>query len=71
MLVAQGRPGTVDGGKREATVYAFPVICMAEGLGNKLGRAILQLKKDEKEMKRNVCASPSYMVFFLQDGKHS
>lgn len=45
MLVAQGRPGTVDGEKWEATVYAFPVICMAEGLGNKLGRAILQVKK--------------------------
>lgn len=46
-------------------MYAFTVISMAEGLGNKLGKAILQVKKKMRK-KRNVCASPSYTGFSVR-----
>lgn len=69
MFGAQGRPGTVDGEKWEATVYAFTVISMAEGLGNKLGKAILQVKK--KWERKGTSVPPHLTRVFLWDGTHS
>lgn len=36
-------------------MYAFTVISMAEGLGNKLGKAILQVKKKNEKEKERLC----------------
>lgn len=50
-------------------MYAFTVISTAEGLGNKLGRAILQVKK--KMRKKRTSVPPHLTRFFFSVGRYT